>query len=421
MTKRHEPLSMLAPESFRRAISRRALFQIGGAAAGLAIISACGGGDDDSGSGSGSSDTGSDATSGGGAGGSELLAQYSNVINKSSGNLAMFTWGEYNDPDIIGALAESSLGVTMKVDYYPSNEDLITKLSAANGNSGFDIVVPTGPYIPQMIEKGLLQKFDKTLLPNIVNVDPIYLAQAWDPTNEYSVCKNWGSTGFFYNTTKIQKELSTWQDFLDVCMNEASGDCSVLDTAPNLCGPYFWANGINWTTEKAEDLDACEAFLVDEFAQHIKAFDSYPSTAIAEGQFSISMIWNGDARAAYNRLIDGGMNPDEWKWVLAGPKTELWMDNYCIATGAPNAEAAHAWINWLLTPEVSIQDLQFHGYHSGMKNIDQLIAELAPDLTYADMIFFTDEQVATMETGAVNSAQDRLVEIYDKVKAKAAG
>jgi spermidine/putrescine-binding protein len=60
----------------------------------------------------------------------------------------------------------------MKVDYYPSNEDLITKLSAANGTSGFDIVVPTGPYIPQMLEKGLLQKLDKTLLPNIVNVDP---------------------------------------------------------------------------------------------------------------------------------------------------------------------------------------------------------------------------------------------------------
>jgi spermidine/putrescine transport system substrate-binding protein len=420
MTKRPEQLKMLAPESFRNAISRRALFQIGGAAAGLAIIAACGS------DGESSSDT-SPSTGGGGssdttaAGGSDLLSQYSNVVNRASGQLAMFTWGEYNDPDIVGALAESSVGVTMKVDYYPSNEDLITKLSSSSGNSGFDIVVPTGPYIPQMLEKGLLQKFDKSLLPNIVNVDPLYLGQEWDPTNDYSVCKNWGSTGFFYNTTKITRELTTWNDFLDVCMNEASGKCSVLDTAPNLCGPYFWANGINWTTEAAADLDACEAFMVDEFAQHIKAFDSYPSGAIAEGQFDISMIWNGDGRAAYGRLVDSGQDPAEWKWVLGAPATELWMDNYCIPTGAPNAEAAHAWINWLLTPEVSIQDLEYHGYHSGMKNISALIAELAPDLTYADMIFFTDAQVETMQTGAVNSAQDRLIEIYDKVKAKAAG
>ena len=417
MTKRPEHLSILAPESFRQVISRRALFQIGGAAAGLAILSACGSNDDDV---SGATSGGTVAPSGTGAA-SDLLAQYSNVINKTSGQLAMFTWGEYNDPTIVGSLAESALGVTMKVDYYPSNEDLITKLSASNGNSGFDIVVPTGPYVPQMIEKGLLQKFDKAKLPNMVNVDPLYLAQAWDPTNDYSVCKNWGSTGFFYDTTKITRELTTWADFIDVCMNEASGKCSVLDAGPNVTGMYFWANGIDWTTEDPADLDACEAFLVDEFAQHIKGFDSYPSTAIAEGQFDISMVWNGDARAAYGRLVDVGANPQDWKWVLAGPDTELWMDNYCIPTGAPNPDAAHAWINWLLTPEVSIEDLGYHGYHSGMKNIDQLIAELAPEITYADMIFFTDEQVATMNTGAVNGAQDRLIEIYDKVKAKAAG
>ena len=54
------------------------------------------------------------------------------------------------------------------------------------------------------------------MIPNMSNVDPNYLAQAWDKTNDYSVCKNWGSTGFFYDTTKIKKELNTWQDFLDI-------------------------------------------------------------------------------------------------------------------------------------------------------------------------------------------------------------
>ena len=34
------------------------------------------------------------------------------------------------------------------------------------------------------------------------------------------------------------------------------------------------------------------------------------------------------------------------------------------------------------------------------------------------MIFFTDDQVATMQTGEVNSAQDRHIEILDKMKAQ---
>ena len=412
MTKPNEPMRMLAPTSFRQALSRRALFQIGGAAAGLAVIAAACGDD--------SSSPATTGGSGGTGGGSDLLSQYSNVVNKGSGQLAMFTWGDYNDPELIGALAESSLGVTMKVDYYPSNEDLITKLSAANGNSGFDIVVPTGAYIPQMVQKGLLQKFDLSKLPNMANVDPLYMGRDWDPGNEYSVCKDWGTTGWFYNKTVIKKELKTWNDFFDATAGEGSGRTSWLDTAPNVCGPYFWANGINWTTEKTEDLDAAEEFLVG-MAKHVKAFDSYPSSALAEGAYDLSMAWNGDARQAYFRIADAGGNPDDWVWGLGAPATELWQDNYCIPTGAPNVESAHAWINWLLTPEISIKDLQYHGYHSGMKQIDKLIAELAPDLQRADMIFFSDDQVKMMQTGAVNSAQDRQVAILDKVKAAAAG
>jgi spermidine/putrescine transport system substrate-binding protein len=401
-------LRMLAPEGFREKLSRRAFLQGGTAIAGVALVAAACGGSSDGDS---------------AEGGAENLASgdWSRVINQASGTLAMYTWGDYNDPELVGALAASTLNVTMKVDYYGSNEDLITKLATSGGSSGFDIVVPTGPYVTQMIEKGLIQKLDKSLIPNMVNVDPNYLSQSWDPTNDYSVCKNWGTTGFFYDTSKISKELTTWQDFIDTCMGEASGNCSVIDAAPNYCGMWFWANGINWNTEKKEDIDACEKFLVEEFAQHIKAFDSYPSTKLAEGAFSISMAWNGDARQAFTRIEEAGGDPSVWKWVLGTPNTELWMDAYCVAAGAPNAEAAHAWINWDLIPEISIKDLSYHGYHTGMKNMSDLIAEIAPDLTRGEIIFYDDDQIATMQTQVITPALDRLIDILNKSKAKAGG
>jgi spermidine/putrescine transport system substrate-binding protein len=433
MSSDQEPIKILAPHSFREKLSRRALFQMGGAAAGLAIVAAaCGDDNVSSNATSGGTTAGTTAGTTGGtaaAGASDVgdsgtglgpaTGDYSRVVNKSSGTLNMYTWGAYNDPDIVGSLAEQQLGVKMQVSYYTSNEDLITKLEASKGTSGFDIVVPTGPYVPQMIQNGLLEKFDKTKLPNMVNVDPLYLAPAWDPTNDYSVCKDWGSTGWFYDKTKITTEIKTWQDFIDVCMGEGSGNCSVLDTPANLGGMYFWANGIDWNTEKTEDLDAYEAFAVDKFATHIKAFDSYPSTKLAEGAYALSMAWNGDARAALPLIEEGGGNVDDWVWGLGTPTTELWMDNYCIAAGAPNPDAAHSWINWILIPEVSIKDLDFHGYNSGMKNMSKLLAELVPDLKYGDMIFFTDEQVKTMKTQVINSSLDRLVDILNKVKAAA--
>ncbi|MEY3691433.1 MAG: hypothetical protein RJB57_1089, partial [Actinomycetota bacterium] len=230
---------------------------------------------------------------------------------------------------------------------------------------------------------------------------------------------DWGSAGFLYDTTKIKRDLATWADFLDACTKEASGNVAVIDAAWDFCGPWFWANGKSANSTDAADLDACEDYMVNTLGQHIKAFDSYPSTKIAEGAYSIAVAWTGDARQAYSRIADAGGNPDNWKWVLPGPKTQLFMDTYAIPAGAPNPEAAHAWINWELVPEVSIKDLSYHGYHTGMKNMEQLLKELAPDLSKPDMIFFSDEQVATMEAQEMNSALDRLVEILNKTKAKA--
>ena len=155
---------------------------------------------------------------------------YSRVINKSSGSLTCTHGVTTTTPTSSAPSPRRSSASRCRSSYYTSNEDLITKLQASKGTSGFDIVVPTGPYIPQMIQNGLLEKFDKSKLPNMVNVDPLYLGQAWDPTNDYSVCKDWGSTGWIYDKTKIKTEIKTWNDFIAVCQGEGSKNCSMLDT-----------------------------------------------------------------------------------------------------------------------------------------------------------------------------------------------
>ncbi|NLE98653.1 MAG: twin-arginine translocation signal domain-containing protein, partial [Propionibacterium sp.] len=100
------------------------------------------------------------------------------------GNLSIYTWGDYDAPSVIEDFT-SQLGPKVTLDSYSSNEELIAKLIAAKGTSGYDIVVPTGTFIPQMAENGLLMKFNKDLLPNLSNMDPAYLGRAWDPNNDY--------------------------------------------------------------------------------------------------------------------------------------------------------------------------------------------------------------------------------------------
>ncbi|MCD6022419.1 MAG: spermidine/putrescine transporter substrate-binding protein [Actinomycetia bacterium] len=324
--------------------------------------------------------------------------------------LNFFHWAEYDDPAVFKDF-ENEFGATTKIDIYASNEEAIAKLVAAKGTTGYDIVVPTGVFIPQMVQNDLLEEINLDLIPNFENVDEIYRDQPWDPGNKHSVCKDWGSTGWIYDTTKVSATIETWDDFIAVAQGEASGQTSVLDTPGNLAGIYFWANDIDWATTDTAHLDACEAFTVNELAPHIKAYDSYPGIALTEGKYALSHAWNGDARQGLLSTDE----PDRYVWGLGAPVTELWMDNWCIVKGAEHPNAAHAWINFICDPEVSLKDLAYHGYNTGITGVQERAEE--EGFEFLDMIFFSDEQVATMDPGAVNEAQQRLVDIWNKAKA----
>lgn len=375
---------------------RQMLGMAGGSVALAAFLAACGG-DDDSNGGSDDTGGGSDDTGGGDGG---------------ANSFKLFTWAEYDDPDLM-----SSFG-NIEITIFNSNEEAIQKLVSAGGNAGFDMVCPTGVYIPQMVGEGLLEELDLTRIPNFKNLDPAYANQDWDPDNKHSVCKNWGSTGWIYDKSVITREITSWADFIDVAMNEASGQTSVLDTAPNLCGLYFWANGIDWNTTDEADLAACESFLVDEFATHIKAFDAYPGINLTQGNYVLSQVWNGDARQGLISVEAAGDDPENYGYqAVGGPETELWMDNWCILAGASNVDACYNFIDFILDPANSAKDIQFHGYNTGVLGSKEA---LPADTPYLDMVYFTPEEVSRMRSGSLDN-QDRVVEIYNKVKAAAGG
>lgn len=374
----------------RREISRRQVLSLAALGGTAALLAACAPG--------GGSSTAPQAQASGGA---------------LEDALSVYTWGDYDSPDVVAGFTKA-LGPKVSLDSYSSNEELIAKLVAAKGTSGYDIVVPTGVFIPQMIENGLLAKLNKDLLPNLSNLDPSSLARAWDPENEYSVCKAWGTTGFVYDKTVITRELTSWSDFFDAAQNEASGRTSMSDDPAGIIGAYFWANDLDWNTEDADELEACRAFLVNEIAPHISAFDSYPGTnAIPQGTQVLMQAWNGDARLGLLESSD----PDRWQWVLPGPVTELWMDNWAIAAGAPHPEASHAFINYSLTPESLMLSLDYIGYNVGGKDMQKTAEDAGMELT--DLIFFTEAQLATMHEQQLNDSQTTRVEIWNEMKAAA--
>jgi spermidine/putrescine transport system substrate-binding protein len=331
---------------------------------------------------------------------------------KLSGQLNMYSWGEYDDPQVLKDFTAKH-GPKLQIDAYGSNEEMIAKLVAAGGTSGFDIVVPTGTFIPQMAQNGLLEELDLSGIPNFANIQSEFADQSWDPGNKHSICKAWGTTGYVYDSTKITRELKTWADFLDAAQNEAAGETTVVDDPKEIVGIPLFANGhdVNTTDEKL--LDEAEKILVDQLAPNVKVFDSYPGGgAMSESSAILLQAWNGDARQGILEDEDG-----KWKWVLPSDGSNIWMDNWSIVKGAKNIDAAYAFIDYVLQPDVSLTELAYNGYHTGVKDIEA--SAEAEGLEMLDLVFLTEQQLAGLTAMTVNEAQQRIVDMVSAMKAKA--
>ena len=92
--------------------------------------------------------------------------------------LYLFNWNNYIAPDTIKRF-EQSCNCELSQDYYSDNEEMLAKLAA--GATGYDLIVPTGNAMDSLIRQGALQPLNKSLLPNLKNLNPIYLNTAFDP------------------------------------------------------------------------------------------------------------------------------------------------------------------------------------------------------------------------------------------------
>jgi len=375
-------------------ISRRRFLEVGvGGMAAAAILAACGG--DNSGSSSGASTSAGAAGSSGG--------------NSGANKFNLFTWAEYDDPDLMKTFGD------ITIDVYNSNEDAIAKLEAGGGTSGYDMVVPTGVYVPQMVSKNLLEEIDVSRIPNFANLEQAYTNQPWDPGNKHSVCKDWGTTGWIYDNTVITTPINSWQDFLDAAKSEGvAGKVSIIDSPADVTGRYFWAKGVDWNTTNPADLDAAEQYLTKVLAPHLKALDSYPGINLTQGNYVLSQVFNGDARQGLLKVEEAGGDLNKFTYSIGKPKSELWMDNWCIVKGAKNVDAAYNFMNFILDPDNSATDTLYHGYNPGVKGVEDKVA----DMKYKEIVFLTAAEVSTL-TGQKLDAQERQVDIYNKVKAAA--
>ncbi len=280
----------------------------------------------------------------------------------------IYNWSDYIAEDTV-AKFEKETGIKVVYDVYDSNEVLEAKLLA--GNSGYDVVVPTSNFLQRQVKAGVYLPLDKSKLPNLKNMDASLMekAQAYDPGNEHAVIYMWGTIGIGYNTEKVKERLgedapvNSWALVFDPQYASKLADCGItmLDSGPDMLQTALAYLGLDPGSTSADDMQKAADMLM-KVRPYIRYFNSSQYISdLANGEVCVSIGFSGDVYIAADRA-DEAENGVDIAYSLPKEGAQLWFDMMAIPADAPNPDAAHAWINFIMEPQITADITNYVSY-----------------------------------------------------------
>ena len=283
----------------------------------------------------------------------------------------VYNWSDYIDPKMLEQFTAET-GIKVNYDVFDSNEVLQTKLLA--GNTGYDVVVPSASFLETQIKAGVFRKLDRSKLPNWSNLDQNLLQRIarHDPGNEYAVNHLWGTDAIGFNVKKVKAidpaaPVDSWALILDPKWAAKFKDCgiSILDAPDEVVGVVLAYLGKDPNSENLDDLKAAEDVLMKIRPVH----PHDPQLAVHRFAGERRHLRGASAGAATScrprsRAAEAGQGVEI---AMSVPKegTIIWFDMYAIPADAPHPDNAHAFINFMMKPEVAAANSNFVHYASG--------------------------------------------------------
>ena len=302
------------------------------------------------------------------------------VSVQAAGTVHIYNWSDYIGESTLADFQKET-GIKPVYDVFDSNETLESKLLA--GRTGYDVVVPSNHFLGKQIKAGAFQKLDKSKLPNYSNLDPVLLKRLEqnDPGNLYAVPYLWGTNGIGYNVDKIKAvlgvdKIDSWAAVFEPENIKKLQSCGVafLDSADEMMPTVLNYMGLNANSTNPEDYKKAEAKLL-AVRPYVTYFHSSKYIAdLANGDICVAIGFSGDMFQARNRAAEAkkGVNI---AYSIPKEGGALWFDMLAIPKDSANVKEAHAFINYLLKPEVIAQVSDYVGYANPNPGSDKLMEQ----------------------------------------------
>jgi spermidine/putrescine transport system substrate-binding protein len=266
-------------------------------------------------------------------------------VQGSSDKLYVYTWAGYTDSDLLYRFTQET-GIKAIADVFDSNEAMLARLQAGGGGA-YSIIYPSEYMVQKMRELGMLMELDFSRIRGIERLFSRFQNPEYDPGNRHSVPVSWGTTGLIYNTQKLKQAPEDWS-YLWENRQQLSKRMTLLNDIREVMGATLKTLGYSYNSTDEQQLqEAYEKLMVLKPSVASFTSDAWRSQ-ILSGDLLIAMSYSADA----NEIM--AENKD-LQYVLPKSGSSLWMDTLAIPTTASNLEAAYAWINFMLQPDVAAQ------------------------------------------------------------------
>ena len=285
----------------------------------------------------------------------------------ADGTLNIYAWSDSISPDVIENFSKET-GITVNVDAFNSNEDVLTKLQA--GASGYDLVTPSQHFVKIMVDQGLLEDIDAKDMDAYAQVDDRWKGQWWDPESKYSIPLAYGTAGYAVNRDLYKGPIDSWSYYFQP-PEELKGKIASLSYPDEVVGAAELYLGIPFCSE-----DKAEMKKVYDLLQAQKPFvAAYSSDNIenrlGSGEVAMHFWWDGN---------EGRARRDGANLEYAMPKEGLvgWLDSFVVPKGAQNIDNAKAFIDYISSVDNATIQYNYYG-HSAPVALDESKAEFTPE------------------------------------------
>ncbi len=272
--------------------------------------------------------------------------------SSSTKQLNIYSWADYIHPQTIPEF-EKRFGISVVYDTFASNETLIAKFEA--GAADYDVIVPSNYAVTKLIELKHLQQIEKDRLPNFKFVMERFQSPTFDPHCQYSVPYFFGTTGIAFNKTAFSSPADfprDWDAFWD---KRLAGRMTLLEDPRETIGLALKRRGYSYNCVEEQPIRlACQ-----DLSRQKPLTMCYSSDQVivylSSGDSLQSLAYSGDALQARRANPDIG-------YVIPESGSSMWIDSMCIPATAPHVGNAHAWLNFMLEPEIAAANANFTYY-----------------------------------------------------------